>query len=359
MGIYAPSVAGNVDLTRLELSKNDYVQLSLPKVTKWGNLVYGDLATALEPMNEGVADFVNETGAVTREDRMGVAQLLMSVQRSFGRLRSTLRDSEKTLTGLITAKSEKRALGGPAPIESAKVFGPPYLRLLNGNGAAPQEPSNPLASIAQGQREIANDRLVEAVMPLSMIEQELGRVERTAREVLTHSRLGLGGGAAKPDLGKADLGKADLGKADLGKADLGKADLGKADLGLLSIFGGFDNGASMETTVAGLFRQVAVSLNILEQAVGKLEGVAHGVLTSAATANNGSRPPDYQERLTEQLNSAFGEVAEVANSAKQTLGAVLRHPSHGLGPQSGLSSADRQQLAVFGGLSSRNLQLLR
>lgn len=361
LGIYAPSVTGRAELDGLELSKKNYIELSLSTQTRWADLVYDHLEAALEPKFEGVAEFVNEAGAVTREDRMGVAQLVMSVQRSFTRLQSTLADSEKLLTGLIKEKEKQGTAGRRTLIDSTRMFGPPYLHLLN--GAAPTSPSTSSASSARTRRAPLNGRLVDAVTPLANIEDELANVERTARKVLTHSRLGLGGGAAKSDLGKADLGKADLGKADLGKADLGKADLGKADLGkadlgLLSVFGGSDNGTSIETTVAGLFRQVAVSLQMLEQAVGKLEGVAHGVLTNAATAHNGSEPDDYERRLINQLKGAFQEVVEVANSAKQTLGAVLRHPSHGLGPQSALGPADRQQLAIAGGLSSRNLQLL-
>jgi hypothetical protein len=369
LGIFAPSVTGAAELTRLELSKEHYKKLSLVQHTHWADVVYEGLKDALEPVNKAVAEFVNGTGAVTREDRMGVAQLLLSVHRSFARLESTLTDSQKKVIGVLNGnggikppQAESLQAGeSDEATESRTVFGPPNLRLANGSG----EPSPERTAVASGAR--ADKRLLKAVPALANIEDAVATVEKTAKKVLTHSRLGLGGGTTKPDLGggttKPDLGGGTT-KPDLGggttKPDLGGGTT-KPDLGLLvgSLLIGFDNGASMATTVTGLFREVVWSLQLLEQAVGKLEGVVRFALTRPTNGMNGSTRDDYQRRLEEQLAGAFREVTDVAINAKLTLGGVLRHPSQGLGPtsQSGLG-AERQQLAIFGGLSSQNLQLL-
>ena len=59
------------------------------------------------------------------------------------------------------------------------------------------------------------------------------------------------------------------------------------------------------------------------------------------------------------MEGAFRELTDAAVNAKLTLGAVLQHPSQGLGPtQGGLGGPERQQIAMVGGLSSRNLRLL-
>ena len=84
---------------------------------------------------------------------------------------------------------------------------------------------------------------------------------------------------------------------------------------------GFDN------EVTDLFAQVVWSLQLLEQAVEKLEGVVQVVLTSPTNASNGLNPDDYQRRLKEHLKSSFRELTDAAINAKLTLGAVLRHPS--------------------------------
>jgi hypothetical protein len=376
LGIFAPSVTGAAELTRLELSRENYQKLRLVEKTCWADVVYEGLKDALEPVNKSVAEFVNGTGAVTREDRMGVAQLLLSVHRSFQRLESTLTDSQDKVMEVLNENSgvksrraprEQAAGKRPRGADSTLVFGPPYLRLANGHGqslnAAPFGSTLATSTIdASGKA-----RLLKAVMPLANVEDAVARVEKTAKKVLTHSRLGLGGAPTKPDLGR-DTTKPDLGgaptKPDLGR-DTTKPDLGgaptKPDLGLLagSMLIPYDNGASTATTVTGLFREIVWSLQLLEEAVGKLEGVVQFVLTSPTNGTNGSKPDDYQRRLQDQLRGAFRELVDVATNAKLTLGAVLRHPSHGLGPTShGGLGAERQQLAIFGGLSSQNLQLL-
>src|SRR5205085_4284678 len=68
LGVFAPSVTGAAELTRLELSEQSYNALGLVKDTEWVSLVFEDLKNLLEPLNKVVAEFVNDTGATGRED---------------------------------------------------------------------------------------------------------------------------------------------------------------------------------------------------------------------------------------------------------------------------------------------------
>jgi hypothetical protein len=365
LGIFAPSVTGAAQLTRLELSKQKYKELSLVKEeeTGWADLVYDDLNDALEPLNNAVAEFVNGTGAVTREDRTGVAQLLLSVLRSFARLESTVTASQKAVLGVLNGNNGAKPLGGIGTAaerqshkepESRSVFGPPYLRLASGFSQQFSSTADTPSATPRGKSRAVkppNAKLMKAVLPLANIEDAVANFERTAKKVLTHSRLGLGG--TKPDMGgtKPDMGAT---KPDMGgtKPDMGGT---KPDMGLSSglELGEFDNG------VTGLFRQVVSSLQRLEEAVRKLErDVQLALISSPTNGVNASELEDFELRLRKQLKGSFRELTDVAVNAKLTLGAALRHPSEGLGPAEGLGADERQQLAIFGGLSSRNLQLL-
>ena len=73
------------------------------------------------------------------------------------------------------------------------------------------------------------------------------------------------------------------------------------------------------------------------------------------------KPKDFQRRVEEQVEGAFRELTDAAVNAKLTLGAVLQHPLPGFGPDTGglaRGAPERQQIAMVGGLSSRNLRLL-
>ena len=374
LGIFVPSVTGAADLTRLELSKTNYEKLRLVNGTDgWADLVYEGLNDALEPLNRAVAEFVNGTGAVTREDRTGVAQLLLSVLRSFARLESTVMASEKTVMGVLNGNGGAEppaATGTKTPrqrhekteeLETRSVFGPPYLRLASGFSQQFSSTAETRSATQRGESRAVEPpevKLMKAVLPLANIEDAVANFERTAKKVLTHSRLGLGG--TKPDMGgtKPDMGgtKPDMGgtKPDMGgtKPDMGGT---KPDMGLSSglDLGEFDNG------VTGLFKQVVSSLQRLEEAVMKLErDVKLALMSSPKNGVNASELKDFELRLREQLKGSFRELTDVAVNAKLTLGAALRHPSEGLGPAEGLGADERQQLAIFAGLSSRNLQLL-
>src|SRR5207245_1341423 len=100
LGVFAPSVTGAAELTRLELSEQSYNALGLVKDTEWVSLVFEDLKNLLEPLNKVVAEFVNDTGATGREDRTAVAQLVLSVHRAFVKLERALLDARQELTDI-------------------------------------------------------------------------------------------------------------------------------------------------------------------------------------------------------------------------------------------------------------------
>ena len=60
------------------------------------------------------------------------------------------------------------------------------------------------------------------------------------------------------------------------------------------------------------------------------------------------------------MNQSFRGLQEMVTNAKLTAVSVLADPARGLGPgaQRGQGSLSRQQLAMAGGLSPRNLRLL-
>jgi len=107
-----------------------------------------------------------------------------------------------------------------------------------------------------------------------------------------------------------------------------------------------------------MYGQVAWSLQLIEEAVAKLETVVQSNVGGSA---NGFRDDlEYRQRVTEQVSGSFRELASVTANARQIAVQVLAHPAYGLGPspQGGLGVANRQQLAIAGGLSPRVLRLL-
>jgi len=111
-----------------------------------------------------------------------------------------------------------------------------------------------------------------------------------------------------------------------------------------------------------MYAQVAWSLQLIEDAVSRLENSLQAVVIGPASA----LPVDekYQkhvsEQVSEQVESSFRELIEVTTNAKRTAFRVLADSAHGLGPTpgGGLGRGSRQQLATVGGLSPRVLRLL-
>jgi hypothetical protein len=370
VGIYAPSVTGAADLMRLEFSRRKYRELRLLKDLAdpdWAKFVYKDLKDVLHPLNKVIAEFVRTTGATGIAERTGVAQLLVGVYQSFVKLQRTLGIAQDNVMSTLDgngASTRLMAIGQQYQAAVAARFSPPYLRL------ATDLPQSPPVALPQTQTAFDTDpgfQLMERVaQSLEKLEDALANVERTAKRVTTHASLGLG--VPKDDLGvpKDDLG---VPKDDLGvpKDDLGvpKDDLGvpKDDLGLLAaLFAADGHQASASNgnlSVTDLYRLIALSLQLVEGALGRTEDAVRAVLTSSALGRS-QVDQKYRQRVTEQLKGSFQEVQEAMTNAMRTAGEVLANPANGLGPtpQSRGGTISRHQLAIIGGLSSQTLRLL-
>jgi hypothetical protein len=352
VGIYAPSVTGEAELTRLDLDQPNYDKLALVQKLKtdggWSGLVYSDLRRLLAPVNTVIAEFINGTGASGIEDRTAVAQLLLSAYRSFIKLGSTVTDTQSELNRILSGQGNGRQdLAAIAPVTSRPVIGWPFLRLApnSGPGVSRSAASRPGAGMAPGSLDDGDHRLRNSVNQLVSLEAALAEVEKTAKRVMTHSRFGLGDDQSKPDLGD-DQSKPDLGD-DQSKPDLGTF---TASIGARTDIP-YSNGTA---SVVEMFRQVAWALRLVEQAVAKIED------DCASALSDSSDDPLFRQRTIDQLNQSFSGLQEMVVNAKSTMYSVLAHPAYGLGPsiQAGASTATRQQLAAAGGLSSQKLRLL-
>ncbi len=112
-------------------------------------------------------------------------------------------------------------------------------------------------------------------------------------------------------------------------------------------------------SVAELYREVARSLQLSEEALAKLENVIRAVLTNP-TDKLGLDDKEYRQRTAEHVERSFRGLKEIVTNARHITVLVLSHPTYGLGPgtQLGLDAGGRRLLAAAGGLSSRHLRLL-
>jgi Clostripain family len=369
MGIFAPSVTGAADLMRLDLSIKEYEKLGLAKDTKWADFAYKNLKDLLDPMNKAVAEFVHGTGATSFEDRTAVAQLMLGIHQSFHKLDKTASDVKAKVRAVLNGNGAANTHSSKSPIEAgvAARFGPPFLRLaanLRQSSDSPERGATTTWSDPAPFTSVADS--------LANLEGALGNLERTAKKVMTHASLGLGADdpGGKPGLGADDPGgKPGLGADDPGgKPGLGADDPGgKPGLGIFPSMARGDRGylsllANGGSSVAQLYGQVAWSLQLIEDAVARLENSLQAIVIGPASAFPGDEK--YQKhvsaQVSEQVESSFRELTEVTTNAKRTAFRVLAHPAHGLGPTpgGGLGRGSRQQLATVGGLSPRVLRLL-
>lgn len=385
VGIFAPSVTGAADLMRLELSKKDYDKLTLATKTRWATLAYEGLKDLLDPINKAAAAFVNGTGATGREDRTGVAQLLVGIHQSFLKLDKTVLDVQAKVMKALETNGTPKPLTSTRPEHSAVAarFGPPFLRLA-ADVRQVQHTEIAVVSggrIAAGAADVSQpdgELLKSAADSLARLEGAVSNVERTAKRVMTHASLGLGDSgdpSGKPGLGADPGGKPGLGADPGGKPGLGadpggKPGLGgdsgdpsgKPGLGILPSFiradRGYVSARNGGSTIAERYAEVAWSLQLIEGAVARLENVLQTIVTGPSDSSHNE--PDYRVRVIEQVMSSFRELNEVSTNAKRTAFGVLADSNYGLGPtrQGGLGGPDRRQLATVGGLSSRVLRLL-
>jgi hypothetical protein len=376
VGIYAPSLTGEMTLTRLELEEDKYKELEFAKGNEWVDFVYTRLSALLKPMNEGVLEFVKATGATRVEDRTGVAQLLLSVDRSFIKLETVVSRTQESvvsaLRGPLTSPAgDRNALN---PTLAAARLSRPYLRLA-ADFAETTYGGTPNISTALDT--ISRSPVEEIAKALESLEDVAANVERTVKKVLTNSTLGLGDGVGarmgkanmgKANMGKANMGKANMGKANMGKANMGKANMGKANMGTLARLTAAESDLLQpdEVSAVDLFRHAAAALKLMEEAIAEIESDVRLFLTNPPlkTKTNGHDADnklrtDYTSRI-EQVKLSFRALNEVVANARDTVFGILADPSQGLGPapEPLFVIFDRHNLALAGGLSALDLSLL-
>ena len=195
---------------------------------------------------------------------------------------------------------------------------------------------------------------------LATLEHALGEAERTARRVLTHSRLGLGDDPdAKPGIlgDDPDAKPGILGDDPDAKPGI-LGDDPDAKPGILGLLNASEVGRSQlrrsGNGLVEMYASVALSLRLVEESVGRLEVVVRSGLTLSAA------DPDVREIVWKQAERSLREVEEMITNARLVTRNVMVDPAEGMGPgtQSSIRGAGREQLAVAGGLSSRFLRLL-
>jgi hypothetical protein len=370
VGIYAPSLTGETTLTRLELDDKTYRELALMQDgNPWPELVYTELDRLLEPMNDAVLQLVKNTGATQPEDRTGVAQLLLSVDRSFLKLEAVLTKTQRSVETSVRSSLSSRLTADALPnkqreltLAAARRLSRPYLRLA----ADFAETRYAGMSDTPPVFDIRSDGPVEDIAKaLESLEDVAANVERTTRKVVTHSRLGLGDGLkvrmGKEGMGKEGMGKEGMGKEGMGKEGMGKEGMGKEGMGTLARLAatGIDFLAPDGGSTIELFGQAAAALKLMETAIAEVESDVQLILTNPPLGTNGDGE-HYKRRSIEKVTMSFRALNGVVVNARETVFRILADPSQGLGPTSEQRSVgfDRQNLALAGGLSALGLSLL-
>ena len=365
VGIFAPGVTGAADLERLDLSEKSYNELELVKEKDnvWSRLAFTELFKVLEERQKSVAAFVRSAGATTRDDRTGLTQLVMSLDRAFIKVELALANTKKAVDSALDKKPGSK-IGGETL--APERFGPPFLRLI---GLVPEsaQPAVDIAAQRTGRKPPRRLPANSIAGSLAALEGALGSAERTVKRVLTHPRLGLGDnpdvkpgvlGGDNPDVKPGVLG-ADNPDVKPGVLGADNPDVKPGVLGLvpwLAAPGSRRSGAG-PTTLVDMYREVAWALRMVEESVGKLESVLRAVLF---TSHVHRTDPEFTTQVEIQIRQVFREVKDVIENAKHTTRGVVVDPAEGLGPGvvSGHFGAGRQQLALAGGLSSKYLRLL-
>ena len=382
LGIFAPAVTSATDLRRLELRRDEYEGLGLvqPKKNAWSRFVYHALAELLEPTNAAVAELVARTGASSQEEREGVQQLLVSVNRTFAKVEDAVKQVDRNVKSAFGEEPDPEGINGKHA-RKAETPRLTFLRLFDENSNPAGNGSGQPSGGGKKKKTSLSRIIPEGPLrgkldaSLRLLEDAVSTSERTLRRVLTNGRLGLGevddpvkpgmgADALKPGLGPGDPPpKPGMGADDPVKPGFGEVDdpvkpgMGEVDDPVKPGMGIFANNqlvvARPETIgVVELFRMVASSLRGLEAAVAGLERVTLGPVP-----DGNASPAEVQERTSELARRAVRAVKDELVSARETTFWVLRHPTYGLGPGS-LNSTTRQHLASAGGLNTRFLRLL-
>ena len=402
IGIYAPFITDQGILDRLELSQrpnaargsiergwDDYEKLALfagraKERGTWPRLVYDDLKRTIP---EELMVEIDGIGALQTGDRADVAQIVMAIESVLNGLDRAIKNGRREIvkailgpTGMslnMTA-SLSGGLSGVATLASPKkAFGPPWLRLIPALSAQAlkevanlrqRQPTKPALAPWSGPNGERFDVVDTAVDRLRTIERALGATEQVIRRALTHVRFGLGpfspnklvatgaiagmgggdtkpgsgGGDTKPGSGGGDTKPGSGNVSSLLRPASSTGDL-RADLAL--------------TRVADLFGQVGASLISLETAAAGLETVARAMLVVSPIPM--PDPRDAARATAQEIDQAFQVLETASSDTRLTLRRVLAHPVYGLGPgEEPLSIDIREELALSGGLSRRNLKLM-
>jgi hypothetical protein len=404
IGVYAPFITDQGILDRLQLSQRpkddlgsvrrgweDYEELTLFNQRQktrgtWPTLVYDDLKRTIP---EELMVEIDGIGALQTGDRADVAQIIMSIEAVLNALDRAIKNGKLAIMDAVVNPKEPKldstqplgGIGGASQVATLATpkttFGPPWLRLIPALSSETlreveelrkRQPIKVPQAYWLGPNGERFDVVDTAVGRLRTIERALSAAEQIIRRALTHVRFGLGPYSpnklligetksgtglepAKPNLGdretKSGTGDRETksGTGDVGallRPVVSNGDL-RADLALLR--------------VADLFKQVGESLIALEAAAAGVETMARATLVVSPVPT--PDPRDANRATAQEIDQAF-QVLEVASSdTRLTLRRVLAHPVYGLGPgEEPLSMDIREELALSGGLSRRNLKLL-
>ena len=426
VGIFAPFVTDDGDLKRLELDdrasemrrrrvsatpaqstgKETYFALQLFKDNQtWPWLVYTGLRLAIP---EELIAFVESVGVMSQSDRIGIAQIIMSIESWFNKFDRVLKDAEREITAELNAAFAPRRDGkvrygdgdhNDGESETNNVFGPPSLRLVSPvdlrkrtsvleemktvrteAGAIPQavdtDPTYSGAAATGTSQMAAAARPVAGVTRpfvgrtigwLMKVESALEGVERATTRGLTNGRFGLGpagsmGFALEHPKDGFALEHPKDGFALEHPKDGHGLEHPKDGHGV-RLFDGSSSQRSREVDsgldqVADLYGLVAEAMRQMEQAVSDLESV-----TAAALRVEGmGKGLDSSSRvavISREIGRSFGILCEGASNARRTVRRVVAHPMYGLGPGPVPFGRDaREELAVKSGLGRRHLLLL-
>jgi hypothetical protein len=316
----------------------------------------------LKSMNDQVLEFVKATGATQVVDRTGVAQLMLSVDRSFIKLEAMVAKTQTSVMSALDGRAASKNQHSVSPEElaiAAVRLSRPYLRL--GTDLAQTNYGGRLG-VPVSLGDLISPQAVESIArSLEELENVAANVERTTRKVLTHSTLGLGDGV-NVRMGKPQMGKPQMGKPQMGKPQMGKPQMGKPQMGALARLTATESDSLSQpdgVSAIELFGQAAAALKLLEEAIAEIERDVRLFLTNPPLGRNGDGA-DYKRRSIEQVELSFRALNEVVANAKDTVFRIVADPSQGLGPTPEQSSVgfDRQNLALAGGLSALDLTLL-
>lgn len=390
VGIFAPAVTHEEDLSRLELDegalpeppsdrraspkaqeprrgRESYKALSIFKsCPEWPTLVY---ATLRAPMPDELLKCFDGAGSQSRADRADIAQMALSIDSAFNRLdraidrqRKPARDGVKSLRPV---KSATKGANQPAQSRPEMLMRAGLrLRLFDLSHLKTKEDSSvqPRANAQVPADGMAFPELKTLIAAFERIEEAIERVEVATTRGLTHATFGLGPleptaisttptreafakpggheGAPRHLNGKEAGHQGPAASAPQAPESI-RNDL-RLDLALAK--------------VVQLFAQVGDSFRALEQAGTEAQAVIRTMLLESPAGVSETVATDF---AATEMDRAFQLLQESATSARRTVRSVLSHPIYGIGPGApGIGLDERQEMAKAGGLSKARLRLL-